>query len=102
MKFFARKRIQGAVSIFLVIITIPTILFSAVLIDGSRMASARAIAQEATDLAASSVLASYHQELKDEFGLFALDEKNLAKVKDVYLESLEATLQAYGVSADNT
>lgn len=102
MKFFVRKRIQGAVSIFLVIITIPTMLFSAVLIDGSRMASARAIAQEATDLAASSVLASYHQELKDEFGLFALDEKNLGKVKDVYLESLEATLQAYGVSADNT
>lgn len=102
MKIFGNKRLQGAISIFLVMITIPTMLFSAVLIDGSRMASARAMAQEATDLAASSVLSSYHQELKEQFGLFALDEKNLDKVKEIYEESLKATLQAYGISADNT
>ena len=44
MKIFENRRLKGAISIFLVIITIPTMLFSAVLIDGSRMASARAMA----------------------------------------------------------
>ena len=72
MKIFRNRRIKGAISIFLVIITIPTMLLSAVLIDGSRMASANAMAQEATDLAASSVLADYNQTLKDQFGLKAL------------------------------
>ena len=97
MKIFRNRRIKGAVSIFLVIITIPTMLLSAVLIDGSRMASARAMAQEATDLAASSVLAGYNQILKDQFGLFALDESDGDKVKSIFQESLNATLLAYGM-----
>lgn len=102
MNIFVNKRLKGAISIFLVIITIPTMLFSAVLIDGSRMASARAMAQEATDLAAASALASYHQKLKDQFGLFALDEKNIDQLKTVYLNSLQSTLLAYGMSADDS
>lgn len=101
MKIFRNRRIKGAVSIFLVIITIPTMLLSAVLIDGSRMASARAMAQEATDLAASSVLAGYNQILKDQFGLFALDESDGDKVKSIFQESLNATLLAYGMSGNS-
>ena len=66
MKLFENRRLKGAVSIFLVIITIPCLLLSAVLIDGSRLSSARAMTQEATDLAAASILASYDQTLKDE------------------------------------
>ena len=58
MELFRNRKLKGAISIFLVIITIPTMLFSAVLIDGSRMASAMAMAQEATDLAEASVLSS--------------------------------------------
>ncbi len=76
-------------------------LLSAVLIDGSRMASARAMAQEATDLAASSVLAGYNQILKDQFGLFALDESDGDKVKSIFQESLNATLLAYGMSGNS-
>ncbi len=101
MKIFENRRLKGAISIFLVIITIPTMLFSAVLIDGSRMASARAMAQEATDLAAASVLASYNQTLKDQFGLFALSEKDAGKLESIYKESLNATLLASGMSADS-
>lgn len=102
MKLFENRRLKGAISIFLVIITIPTMLFSAVLIDGSRMASARAMAQEATDLAAASVLASYNQTLKDQFGLFALSEKDPGKLESIYKESLNATLLASGMEADST
>lgn len=96
MGLFENKAAKGAISIFLVIILIPTMLFSAVLIDGSRMASARAMAQEATDLAAFSALASYNQKLKDEFGLFAIHDNS--KAEEIYKESLSATLLAYGLS----
>ena len=98
MELFRNRKLKGAISIFLVIITIPTMLFSAVLIDGSRMASAMAMAQEATDLAAASVLSAYDQKLKDQFGLFALDEKEQEKLEAIYKESLNATLLAYGLS----
>ena len=73
MKILERKKIKGAISIFLVMILIPTMLFSAVLIDASRMASARAMTQEAADLAAASALASYNLDMKEDFGLFAID-----------------------------
>lgn len=96
MKFFENRKRRGAISIFLVMILIPTMLFTAVLIDGSRLSSAKAITQEAADLAAMSVLASYNQELKDEFGLFAI--KDSSRVEAVYKESLNATLLAYGMS----
>lgn len=96
MKIFENRKTRGAISIFLVMILIPTMLLSAVLIDGSRLASARAMTQEAADLAALSVLSSYDQELKDEFGLFAMDDSG--KAEAIYKESLNATLLAYGMS----
>ena len=95
MKLFNNKRARGAISIFLVIITLPTILFSAVLIDGSRLASAKAMTQEAADLAAVSALADYNTALKDKYGLFAIDDPT--KIEDIYKESLEATLLASGL-----
>ena len=101
MRFFENKRLRGAVSIFLVIITIPTMLFSAILIDGSRISSAKAMTQEATDLAAASVLASYNQQLKDQYGLLALKDGDQAKLESIYKESLNATLLAYGMSGDS-
>lgn len=98
MKLFQNHRVKGAVSIFLIMILLPTMIFSAVLIDGSRLASAKAMAQEATDLAAVSALASYNQELKDNFGLFAIDDNE--KVEEIYKESLTNTLLAHGLSGD--
>ena len=66
MKSFRNRNVKGAISVFLIIITIPTMLLSAVLIDGSRIISAKAMTQEATDLASRSVLTDYNQFLKDE------------------------------------
>ena len=96
MKFFENRKVRGAISIFLVIITIPTLLFSAVLVDGSRMASARAMTQEAADLAAISVLADYNLDLKESYGLFSMEDSDEAE--EIYRESLEATLLASGIS----
>lgn len=98
MNFFRKRTTKGAISIFLVMILVPTLLLSAVLIDGSRMASARAMTQEAGDLAAASALASYNEDLKDEYGLFAI--KDPGKIEEIYKESLKATLYASGLSDD--
>lgn len=98
MKLFEKQRTKGAISIFLVIILIPVLLFSAVLIDGSRMVSARAMTQEAADLAAASALSDYNQKLKDDYGLFAI--KDSEKLEEIYKKSLEATLLAQGISIE--
>ncbi len=95
MKFFEKKGRKAAISIFLTIILIPSLLLSAVLIDGSRVASAKAIVQEASDLAAVSALADYNLELKQQFGLFAINKPE--DVDKIYKESLNATLMAYGL-----
>lgn len=96
MKVLENRKIKGAISIFLVIITVPTMLFSAVLVDGSRMASAKAMTQEAADLAAASVLAEYNLDLKEDYGLFAMEDSSGAE--NIYRESLEATLLTSGFS----
>ncbi len=96
MKIWRSQKTKGAISVFLIIITVPMMLFSAVLIDGSRLHSARAMTQEAADLAAMSTLSSYHQELKEEFGLFAMEDSSRAE--EIYKESLNATLMSHGIA----
>ncbi len=98
MGLFHGRRVKGAISIFLVIILIPTMLLSAVLIDGARMRSAEAMTQEAADLAASSVLADYNVDLKEDFGFFAINDHE--NVEKIYKESLAATLMASGLAED--
>lgn len=98
MKLFGNGKRRGAITIFLTIILIPTLLFSAVLIDGTRVASAKAITQEAADLAAISAIADYNQTLKDEFGMFAINDPK--KVEELYRKSLEETLMAYGFKSN--
>lgn len=95
MMRFSRKT-QGVISVFLILILVPVMVFSAMLVDGSRMVSAKAIAQEASDLAALSVLSDYNGTLKDEFGLFSLGDSS--KAEAVYKASLSATLQAAGIT----
>lgn len=98
MKFFENRKVKGTISIFLVIITIPTMLFAAVLVDASRLASAKAMTQEAADLAAASALADYNLELKENYGLFAMEDSS--KAESIYQESLKATLLASGFAGD--
>lgn len=98
MKAFENRKIKGAVSIFLIMILIPTLLFSAVLVDASRLASARAMTQEAADLAAASALAAYNMDLKEDYGLFAMEDAS--KAEEIYRESLNATLLASGLQGE--
>jgi hypothetical protein len=75
-------------------------VFSALLVDGSRMVSAKAMTQEASDLAIQSALAAYDEKLKQEFGLMALDNK--ADVEAIFKEYLQDTLSASNAEGDQS
>lgn len=87
------KKTEGVISVFLILIMVPTMLFSVVLVEGSRISSAKAITQEAVDMAITSVLSDYNVDLKDEYGLFALQSGK--SVKEQFDYYLAATLSAY-------
>lgn len=69
-KFIVDER--GAVSIFLIFITILLFLFNAVLIDFARIIIAERQTEEAAKVAIRSTMSSYHPSLQDT-GLFAFD-----------------------------
>lgn len=86
------KKSKGVISIFLILILVPVMTMSVVLVDGSRARSAKTMAQEVSDLAAMSVLSNYNSKLKDEFGLFAIDEG--CNVEELYNNYLKNSLNA--------
>lgn len=94
---FSRKS-KGVISVFLILILVPTMVMSAMLVDASRVRSAKAMAQEASDLAAYSVLSAYDGTLKDLYGLLAFeDDEQLMAIME---ESLKATLSASDLGVD--
>lgn len=75
MKKFIHRFIvdeKGAVSIFLIMITLLLFIFNAVLIDFARIIIAERQTEEAANVALRSTMSSYHQKLQDA-GLFAFD-----------------------------
>ncbi len=67
-----RKNIQGAVSIFLILIMIPMFTFAGVIVDLSRMSSAQIVLSGASDLAMNAAMSDYNKVLKDVYGIFAM------------------------------
>ena len=87
MDFF--RRTKGVISVFLIIIMLPLLTSAVILVDGTRYHSAKTMVQEAGDLAAYSTIANYNQDLKEQFGLFAIDDKELtATFKKYFTETL--------------
>lgn len=77
MQFFIKTK--GVISVFLILIMLPLFTVAVLLVDGTRYQSAKTMIQEAGDLAAYSTIASYNMDLKDEFGLFAIDDDNMSE-----------------------
>ncbi len=86
MRFSEKSR--AVISVFLIITMLPLLGLVVVLVDGSRVRSAKMMSQEASDLAAMSTLASYNRDLKNDYGLFALkDSEKAGEIFDSYLKS---------------
>lgn len=86
MRFFEKSR--AVISVFLIIVMMPLLGLAVVLVDGSRVRSAKMMVQEASDLAAMSTLAGYNNDLKNDYGLFAIkDADNAGSVFESILKS---------------
>lgn len=103
MEFF--RRAKGVISVFLIIIMLPLFTSAVILVDGTRYHSAKTMAQEAGDLAAYSTIANYNMSLKDEFGLFAIDDKNMSDTfKKYFTDTLgysESEAEEYSKKVQN-
>lgn len=77
--FYGKRKIKGAVSVFLVLIFLATYMLSAVLVDGGRYRMAQAMAETALDTAAESVLSYYNQMIYDLYGIFSVDPASVSK-----------------------
>lgn len=87
MKLFTSNR--GAVSVFLVIILVPTLIVTSVFVDVSRMFLGKSVAESAGDLALNSQLSQFDKELNEMYGLFAKAQSvdDVAENLDKYFES---------------
>lgn len=101
MKRKIKERIQGSISVLLVIILLPTMVLSALIVDTARVNMASSMVSSAGDLAINSALADYDTILKDVYGLFAMsqaktDAELAAEIKGYF----EDTLVSYGVVSE--
>lgn len=116
MKFFYRCR--GAISVFLSLILLPTVIFGGMVTDAARIYGSEGMISEAGELAMNAGLSQYDSELKDAYGLLVMSKSpedmsdalekyfintiqasNLAGAEDITsLIDLECeSFQAYGV-----
>lgn len=65
---------RGSISIFLVIILLPTLLFSGLVIDFARINLIKPMVSSAGDMAMNAALANYDTVVKDVYGLFAMSQ----------------------------
>lgn len=99
LKLKTKKRIQGSISIFLVIILVPTMLLSGLLVDLSRFSMAKAMISSAGDLTMNAALADYDAILKEVYGLFAISQEDADLYKNLN-EYFKTTLVSNGVVSE--
>lgn len=103
MKEKTKKRIQGSISVLLVIILLPMMTFSAIIVDISRINMAKQMMSSAGDLTMNTALANYDTILKDVYGLFAMsqaegmDNEQLGTELNKYFAK---TLSSYGIVSE--
>lgn len=94
------ERCRGAISVFLTLILIPTFIFSGVMIDGSRILSAKNLVSGAGDLSMNAALSNYNAELNKTYGLLAMADTP-EEVDAALQDFFEASLNASGVSEED-
>lgn len=94
MKVFASNK--GAVSVFLVMILVPTLIVTSIFVDVSRMFLGKSVTESAGDLALNSQLSQFDKELNDLYGLFAT-AKDANDVSDNLNKYFESCLVSAGV-----
>lgn len=89
MNFF--RKTQGAVSIFLIIILLPTMTAAGLFLDVSRVSLSKEVVSTSADLALNTVLSDYDKKLKDYFGLLASSQNTedvIEQSKKFFVDSM--------------
>lgn len=97
---FSKRAMQGSVTIFLLIIMLPMLVFSFSVMDLCKIFMAKSLQESSADLALNAALTSYDAVLKDMYGIMATSssEKELTdKITKYYV----ATLESSGFSIDD-
>lgn len=92
MKQKWKKKLCGAISIFLCIIFVSNYVLIALLVDSARMRMAKSIAEGSLDTAASSVMSYYNQMLYDLYGLFSTDSLTEEQIVELLNDYTQKTL----------
>lgn len=91
---------QGSVSIFLLVIMLPMLVFSFSVMDICKIFLAENVVAGADDIALRSAMTTYDDILKDMYGIFATS-KNDEELTNKVAEYYKATLSSYGLSASD-
>lgn len=90
---------KGSVTIFLLVIMFPMLVFSFSVMDLCKIFMAKDMIESATDIALRSAMTAYDDVLKDMYGIFATSKSDSELTAGV-LKYYEATLKSCGVTDD--
>ncbi len=89
-------RHRGAISVFLCLILLPTLVFGALVTDAVRIYHSEGLVSEAGELAMNAGLSHYDMELKDVYGLFAMNQTP-EEMEDALEQYFTDTIRASGL-----
>jgi len=64
---------KGAISVFLVLVLLPTLLFGGLVTDAARIYFSKVVISDAGEMAMNAALAQYNEDLLDEYGLLVMN-----------------------------
>lgn len=88
------RKCRGSISVLLICIMLPMVVFECLLIDSSKLIVAKSAASDAGDLAMNGALADYNTVVQDVYGLFSMsssEEELQANVEQYFKETLNAS-----------
>lgn len=87
---------KGAISVFLTLILLPTLLLGGLTTDAARIYMSKVVISDAGEMAMNAGLAQYETELHDEYGLFSM-EKTLEDMEDDLADFFNKSLNGKGL-----
>lgn len=87
---------KGAISVFLTLILLPTLLLGGLTTDAARIYMSKVVISDAGEMAMNAGLAQYETELHDEYGLFSM-EKTPEDMEDDLADFFNKSLNGKGL-----
>lgn len=91
---------RGSVSVFLVIVLVPTIVCASLFVDASRVKSARGLVSSAGELTINTVLSQYDVDLNDFYGLMA-SSQDMDDVINAAGDYFTSCIKSQGIDTTN-